>query len=217
MLASLFCVFYLCPKHNRIIPMGFISSLFKKEAPQPLIIPSMEEQERIAKANLDPFLSQVLTRWNETEGEFKCDRFKIAGISYHCSLSDIGMIRGATFKDHNNPKDKSAIGIVALDNSIRQKMLGHIAKEDKHRFKQFSGDEDQVFFIGYIIGFETEDGQRGIRGMIKAYTGDTASKGAYQSMLKDTRLLLGVFRGYYEEENLAEEGLKPEWILNRHF
>ena len=53
--------------------------------------------------------------------------------------------------------------------------------------------------------------------MIKAYAGDTASKRAYQSMLKDTQLLLGVFGWYYEDENLAEEGLKPEWILNRHF
>ena len=171
----------------------------------------------MAKSSLDPFLNQVLTKWNETEGEFSCDYYKIAGISFHCNRSDIGMIRGATFKDHNNPKDKSAIGIIALDDSIRQKFLGYIAKEDKQRFKKFSENEDQVFYIGYIIGFETEEGQRGIRGTIKAYAGDTASKGAYQSMLKDTQLLLGVFRGYYEDENLAEEGLKPEWILNRHF
>ena len=210
-------VIYLCSKHNRIIPMGFISRLFKKEVPQPLIIPSMEEQERIAKANLDPFLSQVLTKWNETEGEYTCDYYKIAGITYHCNRSDIGMVRGSTFKDHNNPKDKTAIGIVAFDDAIRQKMLGYIAKEDKRRFKKFSEDDEQVFFIGYIIGFETENGYRGIRGEIKAYAGDTASKEAYKSMLKDTQLLLGVFRGYYKDENLAEEGVKPEWILNRHF
>lgn len=194
--------------------MGLFSKLFKKK---PSVIPSIEEQERLAKSCLDPFLKKVLTKWNETEDEFHCDYYRIAGITYHCGRSDIGMIRGVTFKDHNNPKDKSAIGIVALDDAVRQRLLGYIAKEDKKRFKKFSEDEDQVFFIGYIIGFETEDGQRGIRGEIKAYAGDTASKGAYQSMLKDTQLLLGVFRGYYKDQNLKEEGLKPEWILNRQF
>jgi len=205
-------IIYNCGTINT--PMGLLSCVFKKET---LVVPSLEEQEVIAKSSLEPFLNKVFTKWNETEGDFSCDYFRIAGITYYCNRSDIGMVRGATFKDHNNPKDKSAIGVVALDDTLRQKMLGHIAKEDKLRFKKFTADEDQVFFIGYIIGFETGDGKRGIRGMIKAYAGDTASKGAYRSMLKDTQLLLGVFRGYYLDENLSEEGLKPEWILSRHF
>lgn len=196
--------------------MGIFSRLFKKEEPQPLIIPSMEEQERIAKANLDSYLGHLFQSWNETEDEFRCDYFNIAGITYHCSRSDVGMIRGVTFKDHNNPKDKSAIGIIDIDSTGKQKFLGYISKEDKRRFKKFTEDTEQAAYIGYIKEFEKENGFKGIMGVIKVYAGDPTSKKAYQMMLKDFRVLYGVFHGYFEESSLADEGLKPEWILERH-
>ncbi len=143
--------------------------LFKKNESAPkeseaLVIPSMEEQKIAAEKDLGYFLELILNEWNATDGDFKCEKFRIAGISFHCTKANIGMIRGATFNQANNPKDKTAVGIVSLDNKGQQQMLGYIAKEDKKRYRELANGAEQLPFIGFICQYQTEDGKIGING-----------------------------------------------------
>ena len=36
-------------------------------------------------------------------------------------------------------------------------------------------------------------------------------------MIKDAKLLIGAFKGYYKEQTLKEQGETLDWILDRHF
>jgi hypothetical protein len=195
--------------------MGLFSFLSKKK--EPLVIPSKEEQEAMAMKSLNAFMGQMYDMWNDTDDEFRCEYFRIAGISYRCGRSDVGMIRGVTFKDKSNTHDKTAIGIDAVDDAGRQKLVGYISKDDKARYKKLVGDAELSPFIGYIRPFTDESGHSGVMGVIKVYAGEPTSKGAYAAMLKDTKLLMGVFRGYFKDQNLEEEGIKLEWVLDREF
>lgn len=195
-------------------------ALFKKkelEAPVPIAVPTKEEQEEMAAASLKLFLNQLYDEWNVDEDEFQCDLFSIAGITYYCNSSNVGMIRGLTFKDKNNPKDKSAIGIVTIDDKGKQKLVGYIPKSDKARYRKVSKTAEQCVFIGYIRQFTDPDGRLGLTGRIKVYSGNSSSRGAYQSMLKDTKLLIGAFRGYIEEETIEDAGEQLDWLLDRKF
>lgn len=200
--------------------MGLFVLFKKKEpvaAPAPIAVPSKEEQEEMAAASLKLFLDQMYDEWNEDEDEFLCDYFDIAGITYYCNRSDVGMIRGLTFKDKSNPKDKSAIGIASIDDNGKQKLVGYIPKNDKPRYRKIAKTIEQCVFIGYIRQFTDSNGRYGLRGRVKVYAGNASSKGAYQSMLKDTKLLIGAFRGYIEEETFEDAGEKLEWVLDRRF
>ena len=198
--------------------MGLFSLFKKKEPaiPVPFVVPSKEEQEAMATASLKIFLDMMYDEWNVEDDEFQCDYFNIAGITYHCDYSDIGMVRGLTFKDKNNPKDKTAIGIASVDDKGKQKLVGYISKDDKARYRMIAWTAEQCVFIGYIRPFTDSSGHSGITGKIKVYI-NSASKGAYHSMLKDTELLIGAFRGYIGEETFTEVGEKLEWVLDRRF
>ncbi len=199
--------------------MGLLALFKKKEpaAPAPIVAPTKEEQEEVAAASLKRFLDQMYDEWNVDEDEFLCDYFNIAGITYYCNSSNVGMIRGLTFKDKNNPKDKSAIGIASIDDNGKQKLVGYIPKNDKPRYRKNAKTAEQCVFIGYIRSFTDTSGHRGLTGRIKVYTGNPSSRGAYQSMLKDTRLLIGAFRGYIDEETIEDAGEKLDWVLDRRF
>jgi hypothetical protein len=51
-------------------------------------------------------------------------------------------------------------------------------------------------------------------GLVKIYKGNGSN--LYQQMIKDTQMIQGVFKGYYNDAPLEEEE-KIEWILDRHF
>ena len=199
--------------------MGLFALFKKKEpaAPTPIVVPSKEEQEEMAAASLKLFLDQMYDEWNVDDDEFESDYFDVAGITYYCNYSNVGMIRGLTFKDKNNPKDKSAIGMAAIDNNGNQKLIGYIPKNDKPRYRKIAKTAEQCIFIGYIRPFTDSSGRSGLMGRIKVYSGNASSKGAYRSMLKDTKLLIGAFRGYIGEETLEDAGEKLDWVLDRRF
>ncbi len=192
--------------------MGLFS-LFKKES-KPVVVPSPEEQFTNAKHYVDSFLDEIYDGFNkDDEDDFNCAKFRIAGISNYCSRSDVGIIKGVTFP-HNNPYDKTAIAIGRITNGSVSALFGYIAKDDKKEFNKFAGDNKQLPFIGYIREFVTEDRQRGIMGLVKIYKGNGSN--LYQQMIKDTQMIQGVFKGYYNDAPLEEEE-KIEWILDRHF
>jgi len=51
--------------------------------------------------------------------------------------------------------------------------------------------------------------------MIKLYRGD--GKNTYETMIKDTQTITGVFNGYYQDQTLEEQETKLDWVLDRHF
>lgn len=193
--------------------MGLISFFKKKRS-----VPSLEEQRMEAKRSVDTFIHILYSSFdnNNVSANYKTILFPIAGITYHCSKADIGMIRGVTFIDKNNPKDKKAIGIMAITDKGRQKLLGYIPKDQKKEYREFAGDEDMIPFIGYISTFEKEDYGMGLLGRIKLFNGEDC-KAMYDEMIADTELLLGAFNGYWGEQTLEQQDLKLEWVLNRYF
>lgn len=179
--------------------------------------PTIEEQKAEAKASVDAFINQLYSGWdNSREGSFDSGYFKIAGITHYCDFSDVGMVRGMAFNDPKNPYDKTAVALVAVSSDGKQKLLGHIAKDENKAYKNLVEDSDKNVFIGYIRRFETYDGEKGILGRLKVYYGDDGTK-LYNQMIADTQVILGAFRGYYKDELLKDTGEKLEWILESHF
>ena len=180
-------------------------------------IPSLEEQRQMAKTSVNSFLDQVTKGWNlDEEGDCECAYFKIAGITNYCNYTDVGMVRGLTFKDKENPYDKTAIGIMDISNKGKR-LLGYIAKgEDKKEYKKFSEEVDYIPYIGYIRKFTDSQGKSGICGTIKLYKG-VFGRIMYDKMVADTQTLLGAFNGYYNNTLFKDSGEKLEWVLERHF
>lgn len=193
--------------------MGLISFFKKKRT-----VPSLEEQRMAAKRSVDTFIHILYNSFdnNNISVNYKTTLFPIAGITYYCDKTDIGMIRGVTFIDKNNAKDKTAIGIMAIADNSGQKLLEYIPKDQKKEYREFAGDEDMIPFIGYISTFEKEDCSIGLLGRIKLFNGDDC-KAMYDEMIADTELLSGAFKGYWGEQTLEQQGLKLDWVLNRHF
>ena len=141
--------------------------------------------------------------------------FRIAGITYHCSRNDIGMISGIIFLQTGNPYDKKAIALGRVNNGKVSDIFGYIPKEDKKAFNKFAGEWGHLPFLGFIREFISKEGEHGITGVIKLYKGEGVKM--VKQMTKDAQLLQGLSQGYYKEQTLAEQYLKLEWILDRHF
>lgn len=197
--------------------MGLFS-LFKKGASkktQP-VIPSLEDQAAAAQSFVNSFLDELYSDFDkDTPGEVVCARFRIAGISYHCSRNDIGMISGITFLQTGNPYDKKAIALGRINKGIVSDIFGYIPKEDKKAFNKFAGERDHLPFFGFIREFISEEGKKGVTGVIKLYKGEGVKM--VSQMTRNAQLLQGLSQGYYKEQTLAEQELKLEWILDRHF
>lgn len=189
--------------------------LFSRKQKVAFAVPSLEEQEKMAKSSVDEFLGQITNGWDLTQkGRCKRGTYRIAGLTYHCTFADVGMVRGVTFKDKDNPKDKTAIGLLNVSKK-GQNLIGYIAKEDKESFKEFTNDEDNLIFIGYIRKFMSGD-KVGICGYIKVYCGDSG-RDMYDKMVMDTQVVMGAFNGYYKDVDLKKEGLQLGAILERYF
>ena len=197
--------------------MGLFSRK-KKVEEAVFTIPSMDEQKAMAKASVDLFLKQITNGWDLTqEGSCECAKFKIAGITNYCGFSDVGLIRGYTFKAKENPYDKTAIGIAGVDSKGKQSLLGYIPKVDKKDFKNFSEDADHLIFVGYIKRFVSEeDGKQGINGVIKVLKGEAGSA-MYNRLVEDTQLIMGAFKGYYKDEDIRNNPDELRWTLEDHF
>lgn len=200
-----------------IIAMGLLSFFSKGASKEKRpIIPSLEEQASHARSFVNSFLDELYSGFDkDTPGEIECARFRIAGITHHCSRNDIGMIFGITFPQTNNPYDKKAIGLGRVNNGKVSDIFGYIPKEDKKAFNQFAGEWYHLPFQGFIREFITEDGKEGITGVIKLYKGEGLKM--VNQMVKDAQLLQGLSKGYYKEQTLEEQELKLEWVLERHF
>lgn len=180
------------------------------------IIPSLEEQNMAAQSYVNSFLDELYSDFDkETPGEIECAWFKIAGITYHCSRNDVGMISGITFHQASNPYDKKAIALGRVNNGKVSDIFGYIPKEDKKAFNKFAGEWNHLPFLGFIREFISEEGEKGITGVIKLYKGEGVKM--VKQMTKDAQLLQGLSKGYYKEQTLAEQELKLEWVLERHF
>lgn len=192
--------------------MGLFS-LFKKK---PVVVPSLAEQQAAAVASVDAFLSTIYESFDKEEvSDYQAGYYPVAGITFHCSRADVGMVRGVTFNDENNPKDKTAVGILAIANNGQQKLLGFIPKVEKKDYRKFAGDSAMLPFIGYISTFTTDTGETGLKARVKIFKG--CGNGMYKDMVTTTRVLGGAFKGYYGEQTLEEQGERLDWILDRHF
>lgn len=96
--------------------------------------------------------------------------FRIAGISFKCSIEDIGIITGKVRYDPTNEHDPNAIAIVSNADQPNEKIVGFISKQSQIDFKNFADKEKELPFVGFIEEFDKEDG-RGIYGKIKVYYG----------------------------------------------
>ena len=197
--------------------MGLFS-LFKNGASkktQP-VIPSLQEQAVAAQYFVNSFLDELYSGFDkDSPGEIECAWFNIAGITYHCSRNDIGMISGITFLQTNNPYDKKAIALGRVNNGKVSDIFGYIPKEDKKAFNRFAGEWDHLPFLGFIREFISDERKKGITGIIKLYKGEGVKM--VNQMTKDAQLLQGLSKGYYKEQTLEEQELKLEWVLDRYF
>ena len=197
--------------------MGLFS-LFKNGASkktQP-VIPSLQEQAVAAQYFVNSFLDELYSGFDkDTPGEIECAWYKIAGISYHCSRNDIGMIFGITFLQTGNPYDKKAIALGRVNNGKVSDIFGYIPKEDKKAFNRFAGEWDHLPFLGFIREFISDEGKKGITGVIKLYKGEGVKM--VNQMTKDAQLLQGLSKGFFKEQTLEEQELKLEWVLDRYF
>lgn len=197
--------------------MGLFS-LFKKGASKKMqpVIPPLEEQASLAQSFVNSFLDELYSGFNkETPGEVECAVFRIAGITYHCSRNDIGMVFGITFLQTGNPYDKKAIALGRVNNGKVSDIFGYIPKENKKAYNKFAGEWDHLPFLGFIREFISEEGKKGITGVIKLYKGEGVKM--VNQMTKDAQLLQGLSKGYYKEQTLEEQELKLEWVLERYF
>lgn len=191
----------------------FLNGASKEKRP---IIPSLEEQAAAARSFVNSFLDELYSDFDkDTPGEIECARFRIAGITHHCSRNDIGMISGITFLQTNNPYDNKAIALGRVNNGKVSDIFGYIPKEDKKAFNKFAGEWDHLPFLGFIREFISEEGEKGITGVIKLYKGEGVKM--VKQMTKDAQLLQGLSQGFFKEQTLVEQELKPGWVLDRHF
>ena len=196
--------------------MGLFSFFKKSEATATTpAVPSEEQQKQEAVKFVDAFLDELYSDFDkEGAEEYSTSLFRIAGITHHCTKKDVGFISGISFP-HNNPYDKTAIALGRVQNGRVSDIFGYIAKDDKKAFNKFAGENKYFPFLGYIKTFADDEGRTGICGLIKFYKGNC--KGAYEAMIKDAKLLIGAFKGYYKEQTLEEQGETLDWILERHF
>ena len=192
-----------------------IFSFFKKEKAT-IVVPDEEQQNQRAMAFVDSFLDEIYSDFDKVgTGEFECAKYKIAGITNYCTKKDIGMISGVSFLHSGNPYDKTAIALGRVNNGKVSDIFGYIPKVDKKAFSKFAGENMNHPFFGYIREFVAEDGKNGIMGIVKMYKGNGAE--LYKQMIKDAQVLQGLSKGYYKDQTLEEQGLKLEWVLDRHF
>ena len=196
--------------------MGLFSFFKKGEATATTqAVPSEEQQNQEAVKFVDAFLDELYSDFDkEGAEEHSTSLFRIAGITHHCTKKDVGFISGISFPQ-NNPYDKTAIALGRVKDGRVADIFGYIAKEDKKAFNKFAGENKNLPFLGYIKTFTDDEGRTGICGSIKFYQGNC--KGAYEAMIKDAKLLIGAFKGYYKEQTLKEQGETLDWILDRHF
>ena len=196
--------------------MGLFSFFKKSEATATTpAVPSEEQQKQEAVKFVDAFLDELYSDFDkEGAEEYSTSLFRIAGITHHCTKKDVGFISGISFP-HNNPYDKTAIALGRVQNGRVSDIFGYIAKDDKKAFNKFAGESKKLRFLGYIKPLTNDEGRTGICGLIKFYKGNC--KGAYEAMIKDAKLLIGAFKGYYKEQTLEEQGETLDWILERHF
>ena len=196
--------------------MGLFSFFKKSEATATTpAVPSEEQQKQEAVKFVDAFLDELYSDFDkEGAEEYSTSLFRIAGITHHWTKKDVGFISGISCP-HNNPYDKTAIALGRVQNGRVSDIFGYIAKDDKKAFNKFAGESKNLPFLGYIKPFTDDEGRTGICGLIKFYKGNC--KGAYEAMIKDAKLLIGAFKGYYKEQTLEEQGETLDWILERHF
>jgi hypothetical protein len=155
-----------------IISLTVIICLATRGSEKPMY-PGSEEFEREAEeqVNLKDLKRKDIECYNEV--------FRIAGITHYCDNSDLGVISGEARRDPENKYDKKAVLIVDAN---KEKILGHIAREDQKRFYNLVGDAKWMPFIGYIEQFRTDDGRNTIYGVIRVYIGqeDIVMKNAEQ-------------------------------------
>ena len=128
-------------------------------------------------------------------------RFRISGISHHCSSKDIGIISGKVGDDPSNEYDPNAIAIISNIGQPNEKLLGFIAKADQATFTNFAYKEQELSFVGFIEEFEKERG-KGIFGKIKVYYGSDDDVNA--DMTEDIKLLTQAFQIRNYEERISE-------------
>ena len=114
-------------------------------------------------------IPQMARQIERAQIESRNEAFRIAGISHYCWPSDIGMISGECRNDPDNPHDKNAVMIIEAN---KEKIIGHISRQDQRRYRSLVGKGDRMPFIGYIEQFRNERDELTIFGVIRVYAGE---------------------------------------------
>jgi len=114
-------------------------------------------------------ISQMARKIERSQIKSRNEAFRIAGISHYCWPSDVGMISGECRNDPDNPYDKNAVMIIEAN---KEKIIGHISKQDQRRYRSLVGKGDRMPFIGYIEQFCNERDELTIFGVIRVYAGE---------------------------------------------
>lgn len=114
-------------------------------------------------------IPQMAREIERAQIESRNEAFRIAGISHYCGLSDIGRISGECRNDPDNPYDKNAVMIIEAN---KEKIIGHISRQDQRRYRSLVGKGDRMPFVGYIEQFCNERDELAIFGVIRVYAGE---------------------------------------------
>lgn len=101
--------------------------------------------------------------------ESKSECFRIAGLSHHCSYSDIGPISGEMIDEPKNKYDSDAVMIVEAN---RTQLLGYIGRDEKRAYRKFADGRKRMPFVGFIERYVTEDGRTCLFGIVRTYLAD---------------------------------------------
>lgn len=139
-------------------------------------------------------------------GHVKYSMFRIAGISRRCKSKDVGIIIGKTAYEPTNPHDRNAIVIIANPEQPDEKVLGYIPAQDQEHYNSYlAKGEPELPFVGFIEEFVNSDGENGIYGKIKVYSGEITDVEA--AMKKDVQFLTKAFdeRMYSRRMGILDE------------
>lgn len=89
--------------------------------------------------------------------------FNIAGITYHCNLSDQGIFNGIIYNESTNKYNPEAMAIV----SMNKKLLGYVSEDELDDYLIWC-DEKPVTCVGYISTFINDYGKKTLYGKVFA-------------------------------------------------
>ena len=160
---------------EQVAPTRPASDQAKPAPDEAVSVPEAEDLEPEQREVDLSFLDRL--DYNEALEE-NTDTFDIAGLRYHCSEQDCGVIVGYVKPEPSNPHDPRAQAVIRSDG----KLLGYIPRTQLDWYEDFNEDNLECPFVGEI---------------------QTDGRG---SLVAEIKVIMPVSRSYVEEEIEFELG-----------